>query len=418
MKDHVLSPVMLTPGRFCRLQNPPGQHSYKLSTVRFSPFGAHRRAPGCRSRALPAKLGLTLSALFCSLALLPAQYPGALIISEYMANSEEVPNDQGEYIELYNTASYPINLGGCVIQDGSGLSITIQGNVYVQPGEFAVVGASAVPYAVYYYPSSPPPFSLNNTGGDQITVTCGGMLMAATSYSSNQPAGFSMELSDTGAHSNGVTQESSYQPSSTPFRYNGVSTTDYGSPGHAGNTYVLPVELSRFEARAAGRQVLLEWNTLTESNNSHFVVEHSTDGKPFLPAGRVSGAGNSQEARSYQFLHPDPEPGLNYYRLQQVDFDRTASYSKILAVEVPAKDNSLQLYPTAVDNTLTIEWQQAPRQPLRLTIFDLSGKVATSLEMTTEGRQAQLSVGHLPPGTYVISVPQAREIQQARFFKK
>ena len=365
------------------------------------------------------RLLLTSLTLLFFFRILPAQFPGALIISEYMANSEEVPNDQGEYIELYNTASYAINLNGCIIQDASNLYISILGNVFVQPGEFAVIGASAVPYAHYYYPAAPPPFSLNNIGGDQITVTCGGMVMASTSYASNQPAGQSMELSDTGLHSNGVTQESHYQPSSTPFRYNGVSTTDYGSPGHAGGTFVLPVELAHFEARAVGGQALLSWNTLSESNNSHFVVEHSTDGKPFLPVGRLSGAGDSQVARQYQFLHEEPESGLNYYRLQQVDFDGSASYSEIRTVELEGKAGALHLYPTAVDNTLTIEWQQAPRQPLSLTIFDLNGKVATSLEVTTSGgRQAQLSVGHLPPGTYVLSVPQGRDVQQARFFKK
>ena len=350
--------------------------------------------------------------------LLSAQLPGDLVISEYMANSEEVPDDQGEYIELYNTTFYAVNLNGCVIQDASALYIAPSTDVYIQPGEFAVVGASAVPYAHYYYPASPPPFSLNNTGGDQITVTCGGTLIAATSYSANQPLGSSMELAATYLHNNGVTQEGHYGPSSTPFRYNGVNGNDYGSPGHAGNTFVLPVELDRFEAKVAGRQVLLSWSTLTEQNNSHFVVEHSTDGQPFLPVGRLSGAGNSQEARKYEFMHQDPEPGLNYYRLQQVDFDGASSHSEILSVKLERLGSALQLYPTAVDNTLTIEWQQAPRQPLTLTIFDLQGKVATSLELATPSPHAQLSVGHLPPGTYMLSVSQGRATQQARFFKK
>ena len=350
--------------------------------------------------------------------LLPAQLPGDLVISEYMANSEEVPNAEGEYIELYNTTFYAVNLNGCVIQDASALYIAPSTDVYIQPGEFAVVGASAVPYAHYYYPDAPPPFSLNNIGGDQITVTCGGTLIAATSYSANQPLGSSMELAATHLHNNGITQEGHYAPSSTPFRYNGASRNDYGSPGHAGNTFVLPIELSRFEARVVGRQVWLSWSTLTEQNNSHFVVEHSTDGQPFLPVGHLSGAGFSQEAREYEFMHQDPEPGLNYYRLQQVDFDGASSHSEILSVELERQGNPLQLYPTAVDNTLTIEWQQAPRQPLTLTLFDLQGKVATRLELAAQGQRAQLSVGHLPPGAYVLSVPQGRSLQQARFFKK
>lgn len=377
-----------------------------------------------RTFQIPAKPNAMKKLVILSLTLLSfplllsGQLPGDLVISEYMANPEEVPNERGEYIELYNTTWYAVNLNGCIIQDNSNLYIAPATDVYINPGEFAVVGAVDVPYAHYYYPGSPPPFSLNNMGGDQISVTCNGTLIAATSYAANQPAGTSMELAATHLHNNGVTQEGHYMPSSTPFRYNGVTRTDYGSPGHAGNTFVLPVELAGFEGRAMGRQIILSWKTLTETNNSHFVVEHSTDGKPFLPIGRLSGAGTTQEPREYRFLHDEPEAGVNYYRLQQVDFDGSATNSGIVAVEMEFPGAPLHLYPTAVDNTLTIEWQQAPRAPLALTIFDLNGRVASSLEISTEGRHAQLSVGHLPPGTYVLSVPGRGNAQQARFFKK
>lgn len=349
---------------------------------------------------------------------LSAQYPGDLVISEYMANPEEVADDEGEYIELYNTAFYPVNLNGCVIQDGSGLFVAPTTDVWIQPGEFAVAGAGRTPYAAYYYPASPPPFSLNNMGGDLITVTCGGVLVAATSYSSDQEAGTSMELAAIHLHNNGITQESHYGPASTPFRYNGVSSTDYGSPGFAGNTFVLPVELASFEAELQGRQVLLKWSTLTESNNSHFMVEHSTDGQPFLPLGRISGAGDSQQAREYAFLHAGPEPGLNYYRLQQVDFDGAATYSEILSAEVEAGESPLSLYPTAVDHTLAIEWRQAPRQPLHLYIFNMQGNVAASLKIDSQARRTQLSVDNLPPGAYLLAVPEGGSRHTARFFKK
>lgn len=362
-----------------------------------------------------ALLSLTLLSIFNTLC---AQLPGDLIITEYMADPEEVPDSEGEYIELYNTTFYPVNLNGCVIQDASQLSIAPTADVWIQPGEFAVVGASRVPYVNYYYPAAPPPFALNNTGGDQITVTCGGTLIAATSYSGGQPPGRSMELAATHLHTNGFTLESHYGPSSIPFRYNGVNTIDYGSPGHQGNTFVLPVELSWFEAEQLGSQVLLKWGTQTEANNSHFVVEHSTDGKPFLPAGRLSGAGDSQQPREYAFLHPEPEPGLNYYRLQQVDFDGTAAYSEIVSVELQPEENLLQLYPTAADNTLTIEWQQAPRQPISLSIFNMQGNIATTIKLDSQGRQAQLSVGNLPPGAYLLSAPHDGGQHSARFFKK
>jgi hypothetical protein len=83
----------------------------------------------------------------------------------------------------------------------------------------------------------------------------------------------------------------------------------------------LPVELLEFSAEKDGRFSLLKWKTATESFNSHFNVYHSVDGQSFQLIGTVQGNGNSQTMKNYALLHHNPAVGINYYRLEQVDYN-------------------------------------------------------------------------------------------------
>ena len=346
------------------------------------------------------------------------QTPGSLIITEYMANPEEVPNEMGEYIELYNASSSPVNLKGCIIRDGNGRCSSPAEDVWVQPGAFAVAGGSAVPYAQFYYPDASPAPVLNNVGGDEVTITCGGVLVAATSFSASQPAGTAMELVATGLHQNGITAEKDYRPATGPFFYRDAEAFDYGSPGQAGGTALPAAAVSRFNARAEGRQVSLSWSAAAGPASSHFVVEHSTDGQPFLPVGRLSCTGTPRQLREYRFQHQEPGPGLNYYRLQQVASDGAISHSEILPVEMPALRNSLQLYPIPATHTLSVEWQKTPERPIAIRVLGLQGNVASSLKLQPGERRTQLPVSSLPAGYYLIYIEDGSTARQAMFLKK
>src|SRR5690606_21541103 len=89
-----------------------------------------------------------------------------------------------------------------------------------------------------------------------------------------------------------------------------------------------PVELTRFEARRTGdSQVLLSWETDSEKDNDYFAIERSGNGSDFGTIGKAPGKGTSQDKQQYRYTDGDPLPGINYYRLRQVDFDGKTDYS-------------------------------------------------------------------------------------------
>ncbi len=115
---------------------------------------------------------------------------------------------------------------------------------------------------------------------------------------------------------------------------------------------VLPVKLIDFQVKVNdSNKVDIFWSTATEINNDFFIVERSIDGVSFEKFAIVDGTGNSTTTQYYETSDPNPYAGINYYRLKQVDFDGTTTYSAIRTATINI-DGLLQLYPNPMSNVL------------------------------------------------------------------
>lgn len=171
----------------------------------------------------------------------------------------------------------------------------------------------------------------------------------------------------------------------------------------------LPVELTAFTATPTARQqVALHWETASEKNSQSFVVERSADGKTFRDQRTVEAAGTSQVRTLYNVLDDKPLPGTSYYRLRQVDFDRSTSYSPVRFVSLNSKpEQALDVYPGpsgkewVVSSALPAELLGSPDAALQ--VYDALGRVQPVT--LTPGREAgrwNLGMQSLPPGLYVV----------------
>ncbi len=110
----------------------------------------------------------------------------------------------------------------------------------------------------------------------------------------------------------------------------------------------LPVELTRFTAtKNENNTVQLDWQTASESNNRGFSVERMTDRGQWAEIDFVKGIGTTTKEQQYALLDENPLPGLNYYRLRQMDFDGKEELSKVVSIDFPGFENleSLVLAP-------------------------------------------------------------------------
>ncbi len=168
----------------------------------------------------------------------------------------------------------------------------------------------------------------------------------------------------------------------------------------------LPVELRRFDATPRSGSVDLEWETETEINASHFLVERSTDGISYESIEYIKTTGGVSTSARYATKDLSPSFGWNYYRLRMVDLDGSYEYSPVEAVKLD-KDASILVYPNPVKDVLFIQDTEAVEDEVRVEIFDRnSSKLFEDIIYLNNG-PAQLTIDDiqsLPSGYYIVKI--------------
>jgi hypothetical protein len=147
------------------------------------------------------------------------------------------------------------------------------------------------------------------------------------------------------------------------------------------NISIIPVELTSFTASVNGNDVKLLWETASELNNSGFSVERKYSNSEFIEIGFVPGFGTTTEPKSYSFTDNNLRNGIYTYRLKQIDFDGSFTYSDEVEVEVtaPVTFSLDQNYPNPFNPGTRITFSLAVDSKVSLKIFDVLGQQVASL---------------------------------------
>ncbi|KHJ39515.1 hypothetical protein PBAC_00220 [Pedobacter glucosidilyticus] len=108
---------------------------------------------------------------------------------------------------------------------------------------------------------------------------------------------------------------------------------------YAKKNYVLPVTLKDVSIKQGFNKNTIVWETLSEQNVKHFVVEKSVNGKDFNAIHTQIATGNSTTLKRYSFDDYHQDKGTVYYRIVTYDQDGAYNTSKIVAIKAKADDS-------------------------------------------------------------------------------
>lgn len=178
----------------------------------------------------------------------------------------------------------------------------------------------------------------------------------------------------------------------------------------------LPVELVFFEAKKAPneRDAIVSWRTLTETNNDYFVLEMAEENingqiDVFGEIYRANGAGTTIIPQDYEYVDNDPDKiSTRYYRLKQVDFDGTYTYSEIKAVNFDDDGSVISVHPVPFKEEVHVTVKSRPGASLKIRVSDMAGRIIQQQEseLQTEGvhKETVDMDKKLPIGVYLMEV--------------
>jgi hypothetical protein len=173
---------------------------------------------------------------------------------------------------------------------------------------------------------------------------------------------------------------------------------------------IIPVELISFTANNVDDEVILKWQTATETNNSGFEIERSHESvvssqKDWEKITFIEGKGTTTEITEYTYIDKIEIPGTYYYRLKQIDFDGTVAYSSEVEVDVtgPKEFALFQNYPNPFNPNTTIKFALTEKTELVIVVYNSLGEKVVEVfsgELDQGYHEVEFSADNFASGIY------------------
>lgn len=178
---------------------------------------------------------------------------------------------------------------------------------------------------------------------------------------------------------------------------------------------IIPVELTSFTAISNNGVVQLNWQTATELNNHLFEIERKTEASEYRTIGYVEGSGTTTEPKNYSYTDNTVVSGSYTYRLKQIDFNGTFTYSPEVEVEVaPLTFNLGQNYPNPFNPSTKIKYDVPEAGNITLAVYNVVGEeVAVLVNGYTEAGSFDVTfdASNLPSGVYLYKLQSDNSVQ-------
>jgi len=173
-------------------------------------------------------------------------------------------------------------------------------------------------------------------------------------------------------------------------------------------TASLAVELADFSVIVQGTANILQWKTLTESNNEGFSIYRAEDGVNFEKIGWVEGAMNSTTTQAYEYRDTAPLFGKNYYSISMDDIDGSTTFSDVIVVsrvEEADRFNVLAVQNPVANDILQVTFANNATGEFNYMIYDANGRIVLEGKDTVlEGiNNFTVDVSQLNPSIYIFA---------------
>lgn len=330
------------------------------------------------------------------------------VINEFLADPAGATDTNGdgtaddaedEFVELFNGTDETISMAGYILSDADSNTYVFPGDVGIEPDQGVTIYGGGTPTGISGFTAVGLP--VLDDDGDRITLTnAGGLVVDVIRYDEDEASEVTLARN--------VNGEGPFELQNT---FGPMTSHTAGFNNNDGTP--LPVELAAFTATSDGEDVLLRWQTASETGNAGFEVQHQphagTGG--FLAEGawqRIAflssqaPGGTSAEALRYSYRAEGLGAGRHAFRLRQVDLDGTESFSGVREVEIALAEAFVLSEATpnpARGGRATLTLTVRETQDVRAEVYDMLGR-----------RVAVLHDGPLSAG-----VPHTLTLEASRF---
>ncbi|HSD64153.1 MAG TPA: T9SS type A sorting domain-containing protein, partial [Ignavibacteriaceae bacterium] len=151
------------------------------------------------------------------------------------------------------------------------------------------------------------------------------------------------------------------------------------------------------------------WSTATETNNQGFEIQRKSVNRQFESIGFVKGYGTTTQRHQYSYVDNNILNGKFTYRLRQIDFDGSFTYSKEVEIDVnnPLQFTLSQNYPNPFNPITKIKYSVPSDGQVSLTVYNAIGQKVSELvngEVKVGSYEVSFDASDLSSGVYLYKI--------------
>lgn len=184
------------------------------------------------------------------------------------------------------------------------------------------------------------------------------------------------------------------------------------------NPVPVDIKLLRFEGeKMEAATNRLDWSTASETNNDYFNIQRSEDGERFDNIGKQKGAGTTSAQQSYTYMDRTGAAEYSqYYRLEQVDFDGSVTYTPLVYIQGKADAVSYNVYALKEDGMFNLQVDSRHNGPMTMRVFNAVGQQVTTDQhaLSAGANSVRLDLSEQAAGIYFMQF----DINGKRYMQK
>lgn len=166
----------------------------------------------------------------------------------------------------------------------------------------------------------------------------------------------------------------------------------------------LPIELASITISENADYNVINWQTLSESNSSHFEIERSLNGIDYDKIGQVGAAGSSTQTINYSFKDEETWFNVAYYRIKMVDQDQSFEYSPVISLT--RFSNDINIFPNPSEGDILINFGTTHIGTFNIEYLDVTGRLAEeeiNIDEFDKIHESEI-LKDMKPGLYFVKV--------------
>ncbi|MBS1564006.1 MAG: T9SS type A sorting domain-containing protein [Bacteroidetes bacterium] len=182
-------------------------------------------------------------------------------------------------------------------------------------------------------------------------------------------------------------------------------------------TTVLPSKLTGFAGHCDKKDIVVNWNTVSEEDGTQFILERAeSDSLQFSPIAQLKGRGNGTLPAMYSYTDRNAVNYMYYYRVRMTDKSGNNFMSPITIVRqdciAAAMINSLSLYPNPAEgHAVVLDYRASVDEPAKIQFRNTTGQICLTLpvQIHAGSNTVPVNIGQLKAGVYFVQLLSSRQ---------